>query len=103
MKQFILFLVSVAAGLVLTFIDTRPNWDDTGVFVIALLIASGLVGLLVQKKPWLYALAIGIWLPLWYIITKGELLMIIPLGIAFIGVYGGYIVRHMLRGVRQVN
>jgi hypothetical protein len=101
MKQKILLVAAVIFGLLVAYVDTRPNWDDTGITVFALLIGSAMIGLLLEKRPWLYALAIGLWLPLWYILTTHNLSMLLLLAIPFIGVFIGWALRLGIRKLRQ--
>jgi hypothetical protein len=88
-----LLLAAVLVGLIISFIDTRPKWDDAGITVLAFLIGSGLIGLLTERRPWLYALAVGIWLPLWYLITAHTPIVIVVLVFPFIGEYVGWALR----------
>ncbi len=90
MKQKILFACSVMLGLLIAYVDSRPPWDDTGITVFAILLGGGIIGLLLQKRPWLYALAFGIWLPLFSIFFKHDFMMLITLIFPFIGVYAGW-------------
>jgi len=94
--QKILAAIAVVSGLFIAFIDSRPNWDDTGITVFALLVASGLLGMLGPKRPWLWALLVGIWLPLYYIVTKHEISMLITLIFPFFGAYAGMLVRNLI-------
>jgi len=103
MKQKLLLVAAVVFGLLVTYVDSRPTWDDTGITVFALLIGSGIVGLLAQKRPWIFALAIGVWLPLWYILTRHDLSMLIVLAFPFIGIYAGWLLRLGLRKIRQTG
>ena len=103
MKQKLLLVAAVVFGLLVTYIDSRPTWDDTGITVLVLLIGSGIIGLLAQKRPWIFALAIGLWLPLWYILTRHDLSMFIVLAFPFIGVYAGWLLRLGLRKIRQTG
>ncbi len=89
--------VAVAAGLLIAFIDSRPTWDDTAITVAALLISGGIIGLLVQRRPWLYALALGSWLPLWEGFASRNFSILIVLVFPFAGVYAGWIMRQVLR------
>ncbi len=75
MKQKILLVASLVLGLLIAYIDSRPTWDDTGITVFALLAGGGIIGLLVQKRPWLFALAFGLWIPLWGVVVRHDLLM----------------------------
>ena len=95
--QKILLGVAVAAGLSIAFIDSRPNWDDTAIIVFALLVAGGILGLLIKRRPWLYALALGVWLPLWEGITSRNFSTLIVLIFPFIGVYAGWILSQVVR------
>jgi hypothetical protein len=103
MKQKVLLVISLVFGLFVAYIDSRPTWNDTGITVFALLIGSGIIGLLLENKPWLFALAIGLWLPLWYIITTSDLSMIIVLAFPFIGVYMGWLMRLGLHKLRHAS
>ncbi len=97
MKQKILFACSMILGLLIAYVDSRPTWDDTGITVFALLLGGGIIGLLLQKRPWLYALAFGIWMPLLSIIFKHDLMMLITLIFPLIGVYAGWVLRLVSR------
>jgi hypothetical protein len=76
--QKILFTVAVSLGLLLGYLDSRPTWDDTGISAGLLFISSGILGALGPRRPWLWALCVGIWIPLFGI---------------FAGAYGGMLVR----------
>jgi hypothetical protein len=96
--QSILLAVGVLAGLFSAWVDSRPNWDDTGILVVGLLLVSGLLTLLGGSRPWLIALAVGIWIPLHAIYLSHDLRMLVVLLIPFIGAYTGWVVR---LGVRK--
>src|SRR5512146_716222 len=93
MKQTLLLIGSVVLGLLIAYIDSRPGWDDTGVTALALLVGGGIIGLLLQKRPWLYALAFGIWIPLYGLLFKHDWMMVIILAFPFFGVYAGWVLR----------
>jgi uncharacterized membrane protein len=90
-KPIILPLVlSIVLGIAIAWIDSRPNWDDTGVSVFMVLLAGLLCGYLASQKPWLIALAVSAWIPLFSIISThnyGAFLALIP---GFLGAYIGY-------------
>jgi hypothetical protein len=98
MMQSILFAVAVLAGLLSAYVDSRPNWDDTGILVAGLLLVSGLLTLLGHRRPWLVALAVGLWIPLHDIYLSHDLRMLVVLLIPFMGAYLGWAVR---LGVRK--
>ena len=93
MRQRILLAVALILGLLLAFVDSRPNWDDTGIIVFAIPISGGLIGLFIQKRPWLPALALGIWIPLWGVIVTHNFGSLLALVLAFAGVYAGWAYR----------
>ena len=91
--QKILLGIAIVAGLFFAYVDSRPTWDDTAITVGAVLLTSGLLALIGFQRPWLLALAVGLWIPLYEIITTNTYASIIALVIAFIGAYGGWAVR----------
>ncbi len=99
--QKILFAASIAAGLLIAFIDSRPTWDDTAITVAALLVCGGITGLLVKLHAWLYALALGLWLPLWEGIASRNFTILVTLVFPFVGVYAGWALGKVLRSARR--
>lgn len=95
--QNLLLTFAVIAGLFSAYVDSRPNWDDTGILAGGLLLVSGLLTLLGHRRPWLIALAVGIWIPLYEIFTTHDLMMLVILLIPLIGSYGGWLVRLGIR------
>jgi hypothetical protein len=93
--QRVLLAAAAAAGLLVTYVDSRPNWDDTGITVFALLFLSGIIGLFVRLRPWLFGLAIGIWLPLGAIILTHDLRFLGVLVFPMAGVYAGWGLRRL--------
>ncbi len=85
--------LALVLGLAIAWIDSRPNWDDAGITVVMVLSASALCGFISVRKPWLIALAVGIWIPLAGIITThnyGGIIALIP---AFLGSYSGHFIK----------
>ncbi len=83
-------VMSVLLGISIAWMDTRPHWDDTGISVLMILTSAFICGLLSHRRTWLIALAIGVWIPLFNIISAGNfgsMLAILP---AFIGAYTAY-------------
>ncbi|HEX9018803.1 MAG TPA: hypothetical protein VF806_06435 [Anaerolineaceae bacterium] len=96
--QKILLALALAAGALIAYVDSRPTWDDTGITVFALLAVAGIVGLLAQRRPWLFGLAIGLWLPLWEVLkTHKDFLIFITLLFPLAGVYAGWGLRQVIR------
>lgn len=97
LMQNLLLGIALLAGLFSAYIDSRPTWDDTGILVGGLLLASGLLTLLGHRRPWLIALAVGIWIPMRQIYLTYDFKFLIILLIPFIGAYSGWLVRLGIR------
>jgi hypothetical protein len=95
--QTILLAVAILAGLFSAYVDSRPTWDDTGILAGGLLLVSGLLTLLGHRKPWLIALAVGIWIPVHDIYLSHDFRLLLILLIPLIGAYGGWLVRLGIR------
>jgi hypothetical protein len=91
MKTFgVSFFLAAISGIGIAWIDSRPNWDDTGISIFMIASAATLFGYLTSQKPWLIALAVSLWIPVLSIATTqnyGGLLAFIP---GFAGTYTGY-------------
>ena len=97
--QYLLLAIGAAAGLLITYVDSRPGWDDTGITAGLLFISAGLLTLLGFRRPWLMGLAVGIWLPAYYIYRAHDPLMLIVLLIPMAAAYLGWAARWGLRKV----
>ncbi len=96
--QRVLLAVALVLGWLVAYVDSRPTWDDTGVTVAALLIISGALGFLGPKRPWLWALALGVWIPLVGIVRTQNYGTMLALVVAFAGAYGGMVIRRLFSG-----
>ena len=56
--------LALGFGLCAGYVDSQPSWDDTGVMALAVVIAAGLSSLAEPRYPWLWGLAVGVWIPL---------------------------------------
>lgn len=88
--QKLLLAVAAVLGLLVTYVDSRPTWDDTGITAGVILLLCGLIALSGYKRPWLLALVVGMWIPLYGILVTHNFGSILVLVIAFIGAYGGW-------------
>jgi HAAS len=102
--QKILLALAVSTGLFIAFVDSRPTWDDTGITAGAMLLSSGLFTLLGHRRPWLIALAIGLWTPMYEIylshhfgVLEVILFPLLVLLIPMMGAYAGWAVRLGIR------
>ncbi len=93
-----LVILSALVGLAIAWNDSQPGWDDTGITVFMILFAAAIFGFLAFEKPWLIALLVSIWIPLWAIISThnyGGFIAVVP---GFAGSYLGYYFRKILAG-----
>jgi hypothetical protein len=95
--QKLLLALGILAGLFLAYLDALPNWDDTGILAGGLLLSSGLLTLLGYKRPWLLALAVGLWIPLHDIYLSHDLRMLFVFIFPFVGAYLGWAVHLLIR------
>jgi hypothetical protein len=100
MKTFdrLLLLGALAVGLALALVDSSPGWDDTGVSAAAVLLAAAAFGAARPARPWLWALAVGLWIPALNIAlghNPGALIALVP---AVLGAYAGAAARRLLSG-----
>jgi hypothetical protein len=82
-------LIALMLGALIALIDASPGWDDTGVSVAMLLVASGLLGTLHPVRAWLWALALACGYPLLGIALHGSATtvvgIVLPLAFALVG------------------
>lgn len=87
------------AGIAIAYIDARPTWDDTGITAGAMALAAAALGLLGPQRPWLWALAVGIWIPAYALVrtpAPGTVAMLLVLIFPFAGAYLGRVARSVL-------
>ena len=96
--QKVFVALGIAAGLFIAHVDSRPTWDDTRVTAGLLLLSAGLLTLLGYRRPWLMALAVGVWLPLYHIYGSQAWAMLTALVIPLIGAYAGRATNPVIRG-----
>ena len=102
LMQKVLLSAAVLSGLFAAWVDSRPNWDDTGLLAFGLVAAAGLLTLLGYRRPWLLALAVGVWIPLHDIALSHDWAMLLVLLFPLAGAYAGWILRLGIRkGLHQ--
>ena len=100
--QKILLIVGLLAGLFFAYVDALPNWDDTGILAGMLLLTSGLLTLLGYRRPWMMALAVGLWIPLHDIFISHDWRMLLVLLIPLVGAYAGWAAHQVFRKTLKV-
>jgi hypothetical protein len=90
-------ILSTLAGMAIAIIDSQPGWDDSGITAGMLFIASAIAGFVSPKRFWLWALLIGIWLPVAAISRNGDVTMLIVLIFSFGGSVSGFLISRIVR------
>jgi hypothetical protein len=93
-----LVAAAIAAGLVIAFIDSRPTWDDTAVSVGALFTVSAAIAAVAGRRPWLWGLLVGMWIPIFEIRPGLPAAPLAAVAFAFVGSVLGWVVGQFLRG-----
>lgn len=93
----LMLALTLAFGCLLGWVDTRPGWDDTGITVMALFIASALAGILMPRFAWLWALTLGGPLAAFDHIVIGNSGGLAGLLVALVGSYGGALIGKYVR------
>jgi hypothetical protein len=110
--------VASALGILIALLDrAEPFGDDSSKSTILLWLAcSGLLGFALPRRPWLWAIAVGPWLPATYLIlhalglhspikpdtyTSSVLLMGVSVVVCAVGAYAGALVRRVVRPPSQ--
>ena len=87
--QKLLFLIAIVLGHFFAYLDSRPNWDDTGVLAFSIAVAGAILAFIYPRRPWLWGLAVGIWLPLHNVLHNGDYDSLVALAFATVGAYFG--------------
>ena len=93
--------IALVLGALITYVDSLPTWDDTGMTAGVLLITAGILGFLGPSRPWLWALALGMWIPLLGILRDQNYATLLALAVAFVGAYSGMAIRGRLLPIKS--
>jgi hypothetical protein len=86
--------MTLLAGLAIAWVDSRPNWDDTGISAGLVLITAA-VATFTGVKPWLTALCVAG--PLIIVgLSRGNAGSLLALLFALAGAYGAALTRRLL-------
>lgn len=92
-----LFAASLLLGLFFAYVDSRPTWDDAGVLAGAILLSCGILGALGPQRPWLWALLVGLPMPIHsFLETHQPPASAVAIVFAFVGAYAGFGLRRMM-------
>ena len=95
-REKILLACALVVGAGVTWVDSRPSWDDTGVTVGVILLATFVLGVFGPRRPWLWGLAVGAGIPLVEIPASGNFGAVAALAFALAGAYTGSLARKAL-------
>lgn len=89
-RDALLAIAAAGIGLAIGYFDSQPTWDDTGITVSMLLLTSAMVAGLSGRRPWLWALLIGGWVPTFEIAGSAGPASLLALLGAALGAAAGY-------------
>lgn len=92
----VLAIAAIAWGAAIAWMDSRPSWDDTGITAVLVFVSCAAFSFIRPAVPWLWALAVGVWIPLYGILVSHNAGSLLALLIAFVGAYSGGFVRKNL-------
>ncbi len=88
--------LAILLGLMITLVDDSPGWDDTGVSAAMVFTCAGLLSVLHPARPWLWALSVGVWIPVVGVAFHQNYEATFALVVAFVGAYSGAVVSRSL-------
>lgn len=94
--KYVLLVIAILAGLGIAYVDSRPTWDDTGITAFSIFGACAIFSFLSPRSPWLWALAVGAWVPLAAILLNHNYGGLLALLFAFAGAYAGMLLRRLV-------
>ncbi len=98
----LLLVTSVAIGVSIAIVDSQPHWDDAGLTAGALLLSAALLGVIGPRRPWAWALGVGVWIPMHSLVSTpswNAAAMLVLLAIPMAGAYAGVALRRVFRAV----
>jgi hypothetical protein len=89
-------LLAIVLGLLIAWVDSRPSWDDSGITAGMVFLTAAFFGTFRPARAPLWALAVGIWIPLFGIILHQNFGSLLALAVAFFGAFAGALARRFL-------
>jgi hypothetical protein len=90
LRDLLLVVAAGGLGVGIAWMDSRPTWDDTGVTAVALVGGAAIFAAISGRRPWLIALAVGVWVPIFEIRGPAGVASLAGLVFAAIGAGIGY-------------
>jgi hypothetical protein len=94
--QRMLLAMGLLVGIAVAYIDSQPSWNDAGIIAGGLLLTSGILTLAGFRRPWLMALAVGLWIPARTLYVSHDASTLLVVLFALVGAYLGWAVRRGL-------
>ena len=94
-----LLVMATLAGIAIALVDARPTWDDAGITAGAMAIVAAALGVVGPQRPWLWGLAVGMWIPTYAFVRApalGTVAMLLVLIFPLAGAYVGRVTRGLL-------
>lgn len=89
-------LIAAAIGAGVAYVDSRPNWDDTGITAGVVILAAGLLSVIRPRTWWLSGLLVGAPIPIANYALHRNLSAIVALVIAMIAAAFGALIGNAL-------
>jgi hypothetical protein len=89
--------IALVGGIGIALMDSRPGFDDTGITAVGLLFVAALASGLDGRRPLLWAVVVGAWVPLLEIPATGSSAPLAALVFAGIGAVVGHLVARGLK------
>ena len=100
-RQPIASVLAIGAGLAIAVLDSRPGWDDTGITAALLVLAAFASAAISGRRPWLWALLVGGWVPLVETLGSGQASALLALLFAAGGALAGYSLARVIPSALQ--
>jgi hypothetical protein len=94
--QVVAAALTLGAGVVIAWVDTRPHWNDTGITAGAIAIVAA-IGSLARVPPWLAAALVAG--PVLVAELSGGIGVLLAIPFALAGAYAGALVRRRAKAI----
>ncbi len=84
-RAWIPWVLALAYGALVAWIDSRPTWDDDGITAGLLFLGAGALGAITPRGAWRWGLAVGMWITALMLAKEVRAIALVPLAIALVG------------------
>ena len=86
----LVWLAATIIGVAIAYVNSRLTWDDSGFIAFSLIAASALCGFAAPRRPWRWALAIGIWISVFSMLGPASPDVVVVLVVVMCTLAGAY-------------